>query len=51
MLFGVFPLTIRDKETRNLQRSFINSIYLFSRFFGAKYPNKRAIAEMRDYEG
>ena len=29
----------------------MNSIYLFSRFFGEKHPNKGTIAEMRDYEG
>ena len=29
----------------------MNSIYLVSRFFGAKNPNKGTIAEMRDYEG
>ena len=29
----------------------MNSIYLFSRFFGTKHPNKGTIADIRDYEG
>ena len=29
----------------------MNNIYLFNNFFGAKYPNKGTIAEMRNYEG
>ena len=53
MLFGVLPLIIRGKETRNhfSVKTFMNSIYLFCRFFGGKHPNKGTIAEMRDYEG
>ena len=29
----------------------MDSIYLFSSFFGAKHPKEETIAEMRDYEG
>ena len=29
----------------------MNSIYLFSRFFGSKHWNNGTIAEIRDYEG
>ena len=54
MLFGVFPITIRGKETRIFLeysvKIFHEHIYLLSRFFGAKHPNKGAIAETRDYE-
>ena len=28
----------------------MNSIYVFSRFFRSKHPNKGTIAEMRDYD-
>ena len=52
MLFGVPSLIIRGKVTLIISnRSFMNSIYPFGRFFGAKHPNKGTIAEMRDYEG
>ena len=29
----------------------MKTIYLFSRYFGAKYPSEGTIAEMGDYEG